>query len=268
GRSAAGTRAASSHSAALASLDIAGDALFEQAGVIRTDTLQELFDVASLLATQPVPAGPRVGVVTNAGGPGILPADACDAHGLSLPELGPQTLAALRALLPPQAGLVNPIDLLASATPEQYARAIEIVGADPSVDTLVVTYVPPLVTRPEEIAAAIARGAGTVPAEKPVLTVFLSSHGAPAALATGRRGRLPAYLYPEDAALALAAAERYGRWRRRPRGTVVELDSFEDSGVRAGVDRVLAGGDEPRWLAPAHVARGLRAAGTDFPAEE
>jgi acetate---CoA ligase (ADP-forming) len=264
GRSAAGTRAASSHSAALASLDIAVDALFEQAGVIRTDTLQELFDVASLLATQPVPAGPRVGVVTNAGGPGILLADACDAHGLSLPELGPQTLAALRALLPPQAGLVNPIDLLASATPEQYARAIEIVGADPSVDTLVVTYVPPMVTRPEEIAAAIARGAGTVPAEKPVLTVFLSSHGAPAALATGQRGRLPAYLYPEDAALALAAAERYGRWRRRPRGTVVELDSFEDSAVRAVIDRVLAGGDEPRWLAPADVAMVLRAAGIDF----
>ena len=264
GRSAAGTRAASSHSAALASLDIAVDALFEQAGVIRTGTLQELFDVASLLATQPVPAGPRVGVVTNAGGPGILLADACDAHGLSLPELGSQTLAALRALLPPQASVVNPIDLLASATPEHYARAIEIVGADPSVDTLVVTYVPPMVTRPEEIAAAIARGAGTVPAEKPVLTVFLSSHGAPAALATGRRGRLPAYLYPEDAALALAAAERYGRWRRRPRGTVVELGSFEESAVRAVIDRVLAGGDEPRWLAPADVAMVLRAAGIDF----
>ena len=97
----------------------------------------------------------------------------------------PQTLAALRALLPPQAGVANPIDLLASATPEQYARTIEVVGADPSVDALVVIYMPPMVTDPEEIAAAIARGAGTVPADKPVLTVFLSSHGAPAALAHG-----------------------------------------------------------------------------------
>jgi acetyl coenzyme A synthetase (ADP forming)-like protein len=264
GRSAAGTRAASSHSAALASLDIAVDALFEQAGVIRTATLQELFDVASLLAAQPVPAGPRVGVITNAGGPGILLADACDAHGLALPELAPQTLAVLRALLPPQASFANPIDLLASATPDQYARALEVVGADPSVDALVVIYVPPMVTGPEEIAAAIARGAGAVPAEKPVLTVFLSSRGAPAALGNGPRGRLPAYPYPENAALALAAAERYGRWRRRPRGTVVELGRFEESAVRAVIDRVLAGSGEPQWLAPDDLALVLRAAGIDF----
>ena len=261
GRSAAGTRAASSHSAALASLDIAVDALFEQAGVIRTATLQGLFDVASLLATQPVPAGPRVGVVTNAGGPGILLADACEAQGLALPELAPPTRSALRAVLPPQASLGNPVDLLASATPEQYAQAIELVGADPSVDSLVVAYVPPMVSSPEEVAAAIARGAGTVPATKPVLTVFLSSRGAPAALGAGRRGRLPVYPYPEDAALALAAAEGYGRWRWRPRGTVIELGRFAESAVRAVIDRVLADGDEPRWLTPDDIGMVLRAAG-------
>src|SRR5207244_12664128 len=122
GRSAAGTRAASSHSAALASLDIAVDALFAQAGVIRTTTLEELFDVAALLSTQPVPTGPRVGVVTNAGGPGILLADACEARGLQLPALASPTVAALRTLLPPQAGLSNPVDMVASATAEQYAR--------------------------------------------------------------------------------------------------------------------------------------------------
>jgi acetyl coenzyme A synthetase (ADP forming)-like protein len=264
GRSAAGTRAASSHSAALASLDIAVDALFEQAGVIRTATLQELFDVASLLVTQPVPAGPRVGVVTNAGGPGILFADACEAHGLALPELAPATIAVLRALLPPQASFGNPIDLLASATPEQYAQAVEAVGADPSVDALVAIYVPPMVTAPEEIATAIARGAATVPAEKPVLTVFLSSLGAPAELGTGGRGRVPAYLFPENAALALAAAERYGRWRRRPQGTLLELDRFAESAVRAVIDRVLAGGDEARWLGPDDLAMVLRAAGINF----
>src|SRR5262249_55408027 len=159
---------------------------------------------------------------------------------------------------PPQASVANPIDLLASATPEQYTRAVEIVGADPSVDTLVVAYVPPMVTGPEEIAAAIARGAGTVPAERPVLTVFLSSHGAPAARAPGGRARRPASLYPEDAALALAAAERYGRWRRRPCGTMVELGRFEESAVRAVIERVLAGGGEPRWLAPDDLAMVLR----------
>src|SRR4029453_1922629 len=124
----------------------------------------------------------------------------------------------------------------------------------PSVDALVVIYVPPMVTGPEEIAAAIARGAGTMPAEKPVLTVFLSSRGAPAALGTGRRGRLPAYSYPENAALARAAAERSGRSRRPPRGTVRELGRFEEGAARAVIARVLAGGGEPRWLAPGDLA--------------
>ena len=107
GRSAAGTRAAASHSAALASLDVGVDALFAQAGVIRTTTLEEMFDVVALLSTQPVPEGPRVGVVTNAGGPGILLADACEAHGLKLPELSSATLDRLRSFLPPRSTLAS-----------------------------------------------------------------------------------------------------------------------------------------------------------------
>jgi len=268
GRSAAGTRAASSHSAALANLDIAVDALFTQAGVIRTNTLEELFDVAALLSTQPVPAGPRVGVVTNAGGPGILLADACEARGLQLPELASPTVAALRTLLPPQAGLSNPVDMVASATAEQYARAIELVGTDPHVDALVVIYVPPLVTDPEEIARAIARGAGMVPAQRPILSVFISSKGAPPLLSEGPRGRLPSYSYPENAAMALAAAEGYGRWRTRPRGTVSKLGRLEESAIRAVVDRVLAGPDDAYWLAPSDLATVLRAAGIEFAAAE
>jgi acetyl coenzyme A synthetase (ADP forming)-like protein len=268
GRSAAGTRAASSHSAALANLDVAVDALFAQAGVIRTNTLEELFDVAALLSTQPVPAGSRVGVVTNAGGPGILLADACEARGLALPELNAETRAALRTFLPPQAGLSNPVDMIASATAEQYARAIEIVGADPQVDALVAIYVPPLVTDPEDIARAIACGAGTVPAAKPVLSVFLSSKGAPPMLSQGPRGRLPAYAYPENAAMALAAAEAYGRWRTRPRGTALTLGRLAESAVRAVVDRILASATGPCWLGPADLSTVLRAAGIPFAAAE
>src|SRR5581483_4017894 len=268
GRSAAGARAAASHSAALANLDIAVDALFEQAGVIRTSTLEELFDVAALLSTQPVPAGPRVGVVTNAGGPGILLADACEARGLALPELSPATLDALRTFLPPQAGLANPVDMIASATPEQYARTIAAVGSDPAVDAVVAIYVPPMVTNPEEIARAIARGAGDVPAAKPVLSVFLSSKGAPPLLGEGPRGKLPAYSYPENAAMALAAAERYGRWRRRPRGTPVRLDRCAETAIRAVIDRVLASADGPRWLEAADLAMVLHAAGIPVAAAE
>jgi acetyl coenzyme A synthetase (ADP forming)-like protein len=268
GRSAAGTRAASSHSAALANLDVAVDALFDQAGVIRTDTLEELFDVTRLLASQPVPAGSRVGVVTNAGGPGILLADACEARGLELPPLAPATLAALREFLPPQAGLANPVDMIASAGPADYERAMQLVGADPEVDAVVAMYVPPMVTEPDEIAAAIARGAGAVAAHKPVLAVFLSSLGAPRALGSGARGRIPAYGFPENAAIALAAAARYGRWRRRPAGSAVTLGSFEVSTIRAVVERVLASSDEPAWLGPDDLATVLRAAGIGFAAAE
>jgi acetyl coenzyme A synthetase (ADP forming)-like protein len=268
GRSAAGTRAASSHSAALASLDVAVDALFEQAGVIRTSTLEELFDVAALLATQPVPTGPRVGIVTNGGGPGILLADACAAHRLALPSLADATTAALRTFLPVAAAVGNPVDMIASATPEQFARTIQVVGSDPAIDALVVIYVPPMVTEPEAVAAAIARGAGGVPAEKPVLTVFMSTRGAPSLLGSGPRGPLPSYSFPENAALALAAAERYGRWRRRPQGTALTLGRFERSAVRAVVDRVLAKSTGAVWLEPDDLWTLLRAAGIEFAASE
>jgi len=260
GRSAAGVRAASSHSASLASLDVGIDALFEQAGVVRTQTLEELFDVAALLSTQPIPPGPRVAVVTNAGGPGILLADACEAQGLVLPELTAETRARLRAFLPSMASVANPIDMTAAATPEQYLRTIETVAADPTADAIIVVYIPILAST-EEMAASIARAAGTVPSEKPVLTVFMSSRGAPPELAAGPRGRLPSYGFPENAALALAAAERYGRWRRRAKGTSLVLDDIARHAVRTVIDRVLAGADEPRWLAPEDVTTVLRAVG-------
>jgi len=263
GRSAAGRRAAASHSAALANLDVAVDALFEQAGVIRTETLEELFDVAGLLATQPVPPGSAVGVVTNAGGLGILLADACEANGLMLPALSAATRDALRAVLSPAAGLANPVDVTAPAAAADYERAIELIGADAAIDAVVAVYITPLVTRPEEVAAAIARSAGTVPAHKPVLTVFMHGAGAPAALHGGPRGRLPVYEFPENAARALAAAARYARWRRRPRGTPIELADFAAAAIRAVVDRLLAAASGPLWVPPQDVATMLCAAGID-----
>jgi acyl-CoA synthetase (NDP forming) len=118
-----------------------------------------------------------------------------------------------------------------------------------------------MVSRPDEIAAAIAAGAGRVPREKPVLTVFMSARGAPAALSQGPRGALPSYSFPENAALVLAAAERYGRWLRRPRGDVLRLSPFAVSAVRAVVDRVRQGTREAHWLEPADVETILRAVG-------
>ncbi len=235
GRSAAGTRAAASHSASLASLDVGIDALFAQTGVIRTDTLEQLFDVVSLLSNQPVPRGVNIGVVTNAGGPGILLADACEAHGLVLPALSNATDHALRAILPAQAGYGNPIDMTAAAPPAYFEAVIDLLGRDPKIDAVVAIYVPPLVTQPEEIAAAIARGAARVPADKPIATVFMSSKGTPALLAQGPRGAIPSYSFPENAAMALAAAVRYGQWRKRPLGTRLTLTSEQQQAIRTRI---------------------------------
>jgi acetyl coenzyme A synthetase (ADP forming)-like protein len=261
GRSAAGTRAAASHSAALASVDVGVDALFAQAGVIRTNTIEELFDVVSLLSTQPLPLGSRVGVVTNAGGPGILLADACEAHGLSLPELSRETQSALRGFLPPTASVKNPVDMIASATPDQFAAAIELVGADPNVDSLVVIYIPPLVTKPEEVAAAVARAAGTVPASKPIATVFMGSRGTPPTLAGGRRGNIPSYSFPENVALALSAAVRCAEWRKRPTGKVLVLERDVVRAVRRVVDRLMASGAASPWAPAGAVAEILALVG-------
>jgi acetate---CoA ligase (ADP-forming) len=148
GRSPAGARATSSHTGALlAASDVTVDALFRQSGVIRTDTLEELFDVASLLASQPPPKGRRVGIITNGGGPGILCADTCEAEGMEIPALTDDTQATLRAFLPPQASVGNPVDMIASAPADHYREAIRAVAADPGVDALIAIFVPPLVTR-------------------------------------------------------------------------------------------------------------------------
>ncbi len=266
GRSAAGSRAASSHSAALASLDIAVDALFEQAGVIRTDTLEELLDVSILLSSQPIPAGSRVGIITNAGGPGILLADACEAQGLRVPEFTQPTIARLRAILPSMAGLANPVDMIASASGEQYTAAIGIAGADPNIDSLIIIYIPPQLHPPEEVAQAIAKSAGDVPLEKPVLTVFMSSRGAPPLLSTGPRGRIPSYSFPENAARALSAAERYGRWRRRPKGSPYRLAPEAAARVRRIIDGVSKDREGPAWLQTPDVAAILEHAGIEFAA--
>ena len=149
GRSTAGSRAAASHTGALASSDTVVDALFRQAGVIRTGRLEELFDVAALLSHQPVPRGGRVAILTNAGGPGILAADACEANGLELPALGEATRAELRSFLPAAASVGNPVDMLASAPADHYRRALAAILRDDHVDSVIAIFIPPLVTEPE-----------------------------------------------------------------------------------------------------------------------
>jgi len=253
GRSAAGARATSSHTGALlAASDVTVDALFDQAGVIRTDSLAELFDVASLLANQPIPAGRRVGIVTNAGGPGIMCADACEAGGLEVVQLSPRLQATLAEGLPAEAAVANPVDMLASAPPEHYRRTVELVAASGEVDAVIAIFIPPLPADTAAVAQAIRHATATA-GSVPVLNVVMSSADPP--LEDGDGPRLPCYQFPEDAAHALVRAVEYGTWRQRPEGQVPELADVRHDEAAALLAAVLADEPGPRWLAPEVVAR-------------
>jgi acetate---CoA ligase (ADP-forming) len=252
GRSAAGARATSSHTGALiAASDITVDALFRQAGVVRTDTLAELFDVAALLANQPLPAGRRVGIITNAGGPAILCADACEARGLEVPVLSDSSQARLRAFLPAGASVGNPVDMIASAPAEHYRKAIEIAGTDDNIDSLIVIFTPPLVTRADDVAKAIVEGVQQIDKNKPVLSVFLSAQLAPPELRTSGVC-IPSYAFPETAAIALARATRYRQWRERHETYPARFSDIRADEAAAVVARALVRGEG--WLTPDEVA--------------
>jgi acetyl coenzyme A synthetase (ADP forming)-like protein len=252
GRSAAGARAASSHTGALlAATDANVDALFRQSGVIRTDTLGELFDVASLLDNQPVPRGSRVAVLTNSGGPGIMCADACETRGLTLPELCASTQDELRVFLPSTAAVANPVDMIATASPESYAEALRVVAADPAVDAVIAIYTPVMGSTPEEVAAALAEAADGLDRQVPVMAVYVSADDAPPAL---RAAGIPTYDFPEEAVQALARAVRYGEWRaasHEPAAAPAGVQPHEAASVIASA---LAAG-ETRWLGPDEIER-------------
>ena len=253
GRSIAGSRAAASHTGALATNDVVVDALFRQAGVIRTERLEEMFDVATLLSHQPIPRGARVAILTNAGGPGILAADACEAHGLQLPPLSDATRAELRSFLPGAASVTNPVDMLASAPAEHYGRALTAILHDESIDSVITIFIPPLVTEPDSVAAALATAVQDT-RDKPVLGVFMRAAGAPAALAP-----IPAYAFPEAAALALARVTTYGQWRTKPIVPAPSLDRFNPGEIRSIIDRVVARG--PGWASQDEAQSLLAASG-------
>lgn len=259
GRTPAGARAVGSHTGAmLAGSDVTIDALFRAAGVIRTDTLSDMFDVASLLATQPLPKGRRVAILTNAGGPGILCADACEAEGLEIPSFDESTTAALRASLPPEASVRNPVDMIASATAEQYRGAMGALAADPSVDALIVIFIPPLVTKAADVARAIVDGVRVLEGRKPVVSVFMQSQGVPDELRASDV-QIPSYAFPEDAALALSRVARYAAWRTQPTEPPAHHADIRRDEAAGSITAALARGGG--WLTADETSRLLVAYG-------
>ncbi len=229
GRTGAGRRAAGSHTAALAASDVAVEALFRQTGVIRADTLAEMFDLASTLGSQPLPQGRGVAIVTNAGGPGILCADTCEAGGLRVPELSEATKARLSNFLPPQASLSNPVDMIASAGPDHYQQAIATLLSSDEIDALVVIYIPVDVSqRPtvlEAIRAGIEAGRQAGGIGKPVLASVMVEESISLPLLLSHE-RIPTYAFPEAAARVLSKVADYAEWRAQPLGMFLE---FTDS---------------------------------------
>lgn len=250
GRSVAGARATSSHTGALLSAsDVTVDALFRQAGAIRTDTLHELFGVSALLSAQPVPRGDRIAIVTNAGGPGILCADACQADGVEVPELSPAVQARLSEFLAPAASVRNPVDMLATSSAEDYRRTLTTLIEEEACDAILVVFVPPLVTAAADVATAIREVAATRPGV-PVAAVFMTGDGAPAELGAGAV-RVPGYEFPEEAARALALAARYGRWRSSPIGKPAVPRATDPERAAAIISQAL--GTPSGWLDPVSV---------------
>ena len=225
GRSVVGARAASSHTGALAASDAAVDALLGQAGVLRAGSVEELFDMAMAFGRQPLPRSRRTAVLTNAGGPGILAADALEANGMQLPELQPATIAKLAPLFPPEASIRNPLDMIASATPEGYRAALGAILADPGIDSVVSIFIPPLRVEQEPVAQAMAAAAAEQP-DTPMLAVLMGRNGLPAGKAELHEAGIPAYLFPEAASRALAAMCRHREWLERPaeEATVLTVD--------------------------------------------
>jgi acetate---CoA ligase (ADP-forming) len=206
GRFASGQRAAASHTGALAGADTAFDAAFERAGVMRASTIEEMFQWAKALAWCPLPAGRRVAILTNAGGPGVACSDALELNGLSLADLSAETVAGLKAACPPAASLHNPVDMLASAGPELYGECLRLVLADPGVDAVIVIAPPP----PASSAGAVARAILThiLTSTKPVLPVLMGDMLIQEGVAFCRAVQVAEYRFPEQAASALGALAR------------------------------------------------------------
>ena len=241
GRTGAGRRAAASHTGALAGTELATDAIIRQAGAIRAETVEELFDFAMAFSNQPLPKGSRVAIVTNAGGPGIIIADACEQHGLAVTDLAEATRAELRKRLPEEASVSNPVDMIASARPASYAFALDCVLRDPNVDAAIAAFVPPLGILARDVAEAIVQANARHP-DKPVLAVLMGREGLPAGLAELHEARIPAFIFPESAARALGAMWRYAdRIANQPEGTARAFE-VDDDRVRAILDAALAAG--------------------------
>jgi acetyl coenzyme A synthetase (ADP forming)-like protein len=249
GRTAAGARAAVSHTGSLAGADLAVESLLAQAGVIRVHSIEEMFVYASAFATQPLPRGNRVAIVTNSGGPGILAADACVQLGLEVPALSEATQARMRPVVAPEASVVNPVDMIASARATQYETCLRAVTEDPEVDAAIAIFTSLESIDSMQVAEAILRGVSGC--GKPAFVCFMGKVANKPAIQHMKLAGLPVYTFPEEAAHSLHALARYRQWLARPEGRVPAVDGFDAATIRTTLDIARAAGRTTLTLAEA-----------------
>lgn len=257
-----GSRAALSHTGALATPAVVSDALFRQAGIIHVDSIEKLFDVAALLSNQPLPEGKRLAIVTNGGGPGIIAADASEQHGLALPEFSPETVAKLRTIIKRDIRLNNPLDLTGSVTAEEFEGALKVMANDQGIDAVLTLFIPAAVVDPRTVEDAIRR---VIPIfqryKKPLLACFMGQKGFKAKLGAASKF-VPCYPFPENAISALAKAVEYRELMKKPKGTVPRIRGIKRGRARQIIDTAMSrSAQRPLWLSAKEIAELLNSYG-------
>jgi acetyl coenzyme A synthetase (ADP forming)-like protein len=256
GTSAAGARAASSHTGSLAGLEVASEAILQQCGVNRVSSIEEMIHVVAGFVGAPIPAGNRLCIVTNAGGPAIMAVDAADGHGLQVASLSEKTRAAMRKVLPAEASVGNPVDMIASAGPDQYGRVLDLALADENVDLAIAIFVPPLMIEPLGVMRRITEVARA--RAKPVYSVLMAEESYYERIPREVPNAVPIFRFPEDAVKVAEHTNRYRLWRARPAGTVHTFP-VDAAGTRTLVEKKARTGGG--YLMPADTHAILKAYG-------
>ena len=237
GGTSAGAKAASSHTGSLAGAETAYEAVFERSGIIRCNSIKEQFDYAQAFASQPLPADTSVAVITNAGGPGIMAADAIEREGLTFAKLTDETVQKLSSYLPPAANLHNPIDILGDALADRYEFALNVALDDPNIDVALILLTPQAMTESTATAEAIVKITQKKP-QKPVLVCFLGARKVEEGIKILQIGKIPQYDSPESAVATIKVMANYVRWRSRPK-RVVKLFGVNRRKVETIVEKHL-----------------------------
>ena len=264
GRTKLGAKAASSHTGALAGLDVAVDALFEQTGVMRVETVEDLFDVAAALSNQPVPKGNRVVVVTNAGGPGILATDALINHGMEMPPLSPATVKQLKKFIVAEASFSNPMDMVAGAGGEEFRKTLDAVKSDKRYDSIIPIFVPPVTIDQLDVARNIHESLKDT--TKTVLACFMGAGEGSEGIEFLKSNNIPVYIFPEAIAKTLATIDNYNKWLAKPKGRYkgFKVDNERVRRIVVGAQKAGAQAIVGEQAIEILTAYGIPAAGYDY----